>query len=80
MDFQPAIASQVAAQETKRREKIAKLGLLPSGYDNVDSDLLAGGFSRGCVAGISAEDEDATSLPVRNIQRLYLHAFLMSLR
>lgn len=65
MDFQPAVASQIAKREVERRDHITELGPLLSGYDEIDHNPLLGGFSRGCITGISARDEDATALPVR---------------
>ncbi|EHK47365.1 hypothetical protein TRIATDRAFT_238203 [Trichoderma atroviride IMI 206040] len=59
----PVSASALASIEKQRRDFVRDLGPCRSGCEDLDSYvLLAGGFERGSVVGISAEDEDGVGL------------------
>ncbi|KAL6824832.1 hypothetical protein V8C40DRAFT_244834 [Trichoderma camerunense] len=51
-------ASALASIEKRRRDFVRSLGPCPSGCEDLDAYVLLGGFERGSVVGISAEDED----------------------
>ncbi|KAK5990993.1 hypothetical protein PT974_09268 [Cladobotryum mycophilum] len=56
---EPVPASLLANLEARRRDLVRELGPCRSGCKELDDYiLLGGGFERGCVVGISAEDED----------------------
>jgi hypothetical protein len=46
-------------QEIERRRTLDQSGVLPTGCSEIDDALLLrGGFERGCVVGVSAEESD----------------------
>ncbi|KAK4061532.1 uncharacterized protein Triagg1_10312 [Trichoderma aggressivum f. europaeum] len=55
-------ASALASVEKRRRDFVRSLGPCPSGCEDLDSYVLLGGFERGSVVGISAEDEDGVGV------------------
>ncbi|PKK43899.1 hypothetical protein CI102_12503 [Trichoderma harzianum] len=55
-------ASALASIEKRRRDFVRSLGPCPSGCEDLDVYVLLGGFERGSVVGISAEDEDGVGL------------------
>ncbi|KAF3073227.1 hypothetical protein CFAM422_004546 [Trichoderma lentiforme] len=57
-------ASALASIEKQRRDFVRSLGPCPSGCEDLDAYVLLGGFERGSVVGISAEDEDGTGVTV----------------
>ncbi|RSL41827.1 hypothetical protein CEP53_012532 [Fusarium sp. AF-6] len=55
----PIPASVLADKEAQRRDAVAQLGYCMTGCAVLDDDvLLLGGFERGSVVGVSAEDEE----------------------
>lgn len=61
----PVSAAALASIEKRRRDFLRGLGPCRSGCDDLDNYvLLAGGFERGSVVGISAEDEDGVGVMV----------------
>lgn len=64
--LEPLPASTLAAREAARRDEARALGPCRSGCAQLDDYvLLGGGLERGCVVGVSAEEEDAFGLVVR---------------
>ncbi|KAK2056010.1 hypothetical protein LY76DRAFT_618156 [Colletotrichum caudatum] len=55
--LEPVSAAVLCSRETKRRDAAKERGPLRVGCREVDEELLAGGFERGTVVGISAESE-----------------------
>ncbi|KAK2075307.1 hypothetical protein P8C59_009442 [Phyllachora maydis] len=53
----PVPASLLAARETARRDGCMRKGTIRTGCAEVDETVLLGGFERGCVVGVSAEDD-----------------------
>lgn len=67
----PVSAAVLASIEKQRRDFVTSLGPCRSGCDDLDGYvLLAGGFERGSVVGISAEDEDGVGVMVSFFARL----------
>ncbi|KAF5006745.1 hypothetical protein FDECE_6896 [Fusarium decemcellulare] len=56
--LEPIPASVLAEREACRRDAAAKLGACITGCAVLDEQVLLGGFERGTVVGISAEDEE----------------------
>ncbi|KAF4967021.1 hypothetical protein FZEAL_10582, partial [Fusarium zealandicum] len=56
--LEPIPASVLADKEARRRDEVLKLGACKTGCVRLDDEVLVGGFERGSVAGISAEDEE----------------------
>ena len=56
--LEPISAAVAAAQETKRRDALRRLGPCRSGCRDLDDYVLLGGLERGHVVGVSAEEED----------------------
>ncbi|KAF4339258.1 hypothetical protein FBEOM_6794 [Fusarium beomiforme] len=56
--LEPIPASILVTEETKRRNSAVLLGACKTGCEVIDEDVLLGGFERGSVVGISAEDEE----------------------
>ncbi|KAK4156981.1 hypothetical protein C8A00DRAFT_40569 [Chaetomidium leptoderma] len=54
----PLPASLLLDQELARKERLARDGNLMSGCKELDDYVLLGGFGRGCVVGVSAEEEE----------------------
>ncbi len=54
----PLPASLVLDQELARRELLSANGNLMTGCSELDDYLLLGGFERGSVVGVSAEEEE----------------------
>ncbi|EEY15751.1 conserved hypothetical protein [Verticillium alfalfae VaMs.102] len=55
--IEPVSASLLAARERCRRDALRRRGAIVTGCREVDEGALLGGLERGCVTGISAEDE-----------------------
>lgn len=55
--IEPVSAAVLHSRETKRRDELLRRGPVRTGCDEVDEYILLGGFERGSVVGISAEDE-----------------------
>lgn len=63
--LEPISASILAERETARRNALRQLGPCRSGCAELDECVLVGGgFERGCVVGMSSEDEDGFGMPV----------------
>lgn len=56
--IEPVSGATLFEQETRRRDALARRGRCLTGCRELDDQVLLGGFERGCVVGISAEDED----------------------
>ncbi|KAF4951427.1 hypothetical protein FGADI_7498 [Fusarium gaditjirri] len=56
--LEPIPAAILADKEVKRRDAIALLGACKTGCKVIDEEVMLGGFERGSVVGISAEDEE----------------------
>ncbi|KAM0439761.1 hypothetical protein ACHAPT_000855 [Fusarium lateritium] len=54
----PVPASVLADKEARRRDAAAELGRCMTGCAVLDDEVLLGGFERGSVVGVSAEDEE----------------------
>lgn len=59
-------------QETQRRDALARRGKCLTGCRELDEQVLLGGFERGCVVGVSAEEEDVGLLVSTNFFAWYL--------
>ncbi|KAL9468932.1 hypothetical protein ACSS6W_010626 [Trichoderma asperelloides] len=71
----PVSASALASIEKQRRDFVRGLGPCRSGCDDLDNYvLLSGGFERGSVVGISAEDEDGVGVTVGFLIYYYGHS------
>ena len=60
----PLPASIIAAEQREQRDMLKGLGTCRSDCGEVDDYVLMGGFERGSVVGISAEDETQIGLAV----------------
>ena len=56
--LEPVTAATLAEAEGRRRREARARGACASGCAEVDDCLLLGGLERGCVVGVSAEEED----------------------
>lgn len=56
--LEPVSADILAGNEKKRRDRTRLLGPCRTGCAEVDEYVLLGGMERGCVVGVSAEEED----------------------
>ncbi|CZR42423.1 related to PET191 protein, involved in assembly of cytochrome oxidase [Fusarium proliferatum ET1] len=56
--LEPIPAAILVDKEVKRRDAIALLGACKTGCRAIDEEVMLGGFERGSVVGISAEDEE----------------------
>ncbi|KAF5621818.1 hypothetical protein F52700_10690 [Fusarium sp. NRRL 52700] len=56
--LEPIPAAILVDKEVKRRDANALLGACKTGCKVIDEEVMLGGFERGCVVGISAEDEE----------------------
>ncbi|KAJ4320531.1 hypothetical protein N0V84_005818 [Fusarium piperis] len=54
----PIPASVLADKEARRRDAVVELGYCMTGCTVLDDEVLLGGFERGSVVGVSAEDEE----------------------
>lgn len=55
----PISGATLFTQESARRKSLHRKGAIPTGCPEIDDALLlGGGFERGCVVGVSAEDVD----------------------
>lgn len=74
----PVSAAALASVEKQRRDLVRGLGLCRSGCEDLDNYvLLAGGFERGSVVGISAEDEDGVGVMVSFSDFIYMCVLLI---
>jgi hypothetical protein len=55
----PVPGSVLHKLEVTRRDGLVRRGNLMTGCSELDDVVLLGGFERGCVVGISSEDEEA---------------------
>jgi hypothetical protein len=57
LDFAPVSGDKLFRLEVERRKTLHRRGSIPTGCAEIDDALLlSGGFERGCVVGVSAED------------------------
>ncbi|KPM39174.1 hypothetical protein AK830_g7387 [Neonectria ditissima] len=56
--LEPLSASVLADKEARRRDAATALGACGTGCPDLDDYVLLGGFERGSVVGLSAEDEE----------------------
>ncbi|KAF5704182.1 hypothetical protein FMUND_12654 [Fusarium mundagurra] len=56
--LEPIPAAILVDKEVKRRDAIVLLGACKTGCKVIDEEVMLGGFERGSVVGISAEDEE----------------------
>ncbi|KAH7175511.1 hypothetical protein EDB81DRAFT_874356 [Dactylonectria macrodidyma] len=56
--LEPISASVLADREARRRDAATALGLCRTGCADLDDYVLLGGFERGTIVGLSAEDEE----------------------
>lgn len=68
--IEPVSGATLFEQETRRRVELVRRGRCLTGCCELDDQVLLGGFERGCVVGISAEEEDvgllvSTEFPTR---------------
>ncbi|KAI1278882.1 hypothetical protein F5Y07DRAFT_57003 [Xylaria sp. FL0933] len=55
--LKPVLGTTLFRRETERRKKLHERGVIPTGCAEIDDALLlGGGFERGCVVGVSAEE------------------------
>ncbi|KAI0419025.1 hypothetical protein F5X98DRAFT_373170 [Xylaria grammica] len=55
----PVSGATLFSREIERRERLHRRGVVPTGCSEIDDTLLlGGGFERGCVVGVSAEEVD----------------------
>ncbi|POS71057.1 hypothetical protein DHEL01_v210550 [Diaporthe helianthi] len=71
--IEPVSGATLFEQETRRRDALARRGRCLTGCLELDDQVLLGGFERGCVVGISAEDEDVGLLiGLQTVARLFV--------
>ncbi|KAK7715290.1 hypothetical protein SLS64_003989 [Diaporthe eres] len=70
--LEPVSGATLFEQETSRRDELARRGRCLTGCSELDDQVLLGGFERGCVAGVSAEEEDVGLLVSIEYLPLYL--------
>lgn len=69
----PVSGAALFAQERARRKSLHRKGAISTGCLEIDDALLlGGGFERGCVVGVSAEDVDFGVLVSVSSSRLCL--------
>lgn len=73
--LEPIAASVLADGEARRRSAIKELGACRSGCDDLDDYVLSGGLERGCVVGLSAEEEDEMGVLVGSHAMLLLFSW-----
>lgn len=56
--IEPVSAAVLVDAEVRRRDALRALGCCKTGCADVDDYVLLGGFERGCVVGVTAEDEE----------------------
>lgn len=61
-------------QETARRDGLKKQGLCRTGSKELDEQVLLGGFERGCIVGVSAEEDEMGLL----VSLILLPSFMLS--
>lgn len=54
----PVSGATLFEQETRRRDGLRRRGNCLAGCRELDHEVLLGGFERGCVVGLSAEEEE----------------------
>lgn len=54
--LEPVSGATLFELETARRERLKHRGRLKTGCDEIDGKMLLGGFQRGEVVGVSAEE------------------------
>lgn len=56
--LEPVSGATLFDQEKRRKDGLKKRGNCLTGCRELDHEVLLGGFERGCVVGISAEEEE----------------------
>ena len=56
--LEPVSGVTLFYQEARRRDGLRRRGNCLTGCHELDHEVLLGGFERGCVVGISAEEEE----------------------
>lgn len=64
--------------ENGRRNELQHPTHYKSGCDEVDNNILLGGFERGTVVGISSEDENEFGLSVCSVRSICLEPVKVS--
>lgn len=72
----PLSASLLLDRELARKEALASRGNLMTGCGELDGYVLLGGFERGSVVGVSAEEEEV-GLAVSCVSFLFCSIFLL---
>lgn len=62
LSIQPLPASLLLDQELARKASLSARGNLRTGCSELDDYVLLGGFERGSVVGVSAEEEEVALL------------------
>lgn len=71
--IEPISGATLFEQEARRRDALARRGRCLTGCRELDDHVLLGGFERGCVVGISADDEDVGLLiGLQAVARLFV--------
>ncbi|KAI7779593.1 hypothetical protein LA080_000705 [Diaporthe eres] len=71
--LEPVSGATLFEQETRRRDALARRGRCLTGCSELDDQVLLGGFERGCVVGVSAEEEDVGLLiGLQTVARLFV--------
>ncbi|KAL2259673.1 hypothetical protein VTK26DRAFT_6554 [Humicola hyalothermophila] len=60
--LKPLLASVLLEEELTRKETLGKKGILRTGCNELDEYVLLGGFERGSVVGLSAEEDEVAML------------------
>ncbi|KAJ9155441.1 Fasciclin domain family [Pleurostoma richardsiae] len=71
LPLEPVSGIVLFRQETARREGLRARGNCRTGCRELDEHVLLGGFERGCVVGVSAEEEEiGLSIGLQTLSRL----------
>lgn len=60
--LEPVSGATLFEQEARRRDALTRRGRCRTGCRELDDEVLLGGFERGCVVGVSAEEEEVALL------------------
>ncbi|KAJ0123516.1 fasciclin domain family [Diaporthe amygdali] len=71
--LEPVSGATLFEQEVRRRDALARCGTCLTGCRELDDEVLLGGFERGCVVGVSAEEEEVGLLiGLQTVARLFV--------
>lgn len=76
MDLNPDSAAFYAKKEIARRNSLQAEGALKTGCVDLDTNVLLGGFERGTIVGVSAEDEEGAGILVSRVRYWYFYQYL----